>query len=328
MDDTITIIQRKHKTYVNTRIKKFLLRIADDAGAALVAVSLLLVSTSCFAQTGLLSGTALQLNGSTSGSVTINVPSGLTGNYTLTLPNFGTGFGASEYLCNNNGRLIWTDPTATPATGAVNENVTAEQTTNVNSNYLFDVSYPPGATGPLKGAVFVSEISDMDNGPSMADNCVYAKNTNTAASGVTVIAKKITVAKCRYGGTQIGVQAEAYGFSNNYAMVFNGGNVGIGTSTPAQLLEVNGNIRIGGAHGLNITEGTNTGTKGTATLVGSGTVTVTTPKVTANSRIFLTEGPTISGTPGVLYVSTSTGTSFTINSSSANDPIGCLVDDR
>jgi len=68
---------------------------------------------------------------------------------------------------------------------------------------------------------------------------------------------------------------------------------------------------------LNVSEGTNK-CMGTATLVG-GTVTVSTTKVTANSRIFLTSN-TDGGAPGWLRVSARTAaTSFTITSSSATD---------
>jgi len=69
--------------------------------------------------------------------------------------------------------------------------------------------------------------------------------------------------------------------------------------------------------GLLIKEGTNA-TLGTATLVG-GTITISTTKVTANSRIFVTiQSP--SGTPGAVYVSARTaGTSFDITSTRALD---------
>lgn len=68
---------------------------------------------------------------------------------------------------------------------------------------------------------------------------------------------------------------------------------------------------------LRVTEGTNR-TMGTATLV-AGTVTVNTNKVTAASRIFLTN-QSLGGTAGFLRVSARTvGTSFTITSSSGTD---------
>ncbi|MFQ5591944.1 MAG: hypothetical protein ACE5HE_12330 [Phycisphaerae bacterium] len=69
--------------------------------------------------------------------------------------------------------------------------------------------------------------------------------------------------------------------------------------------------------GIHIKEGTNK-TMGAATLT-AGSVTVSTTKVTASSRIFLT-GQNSSGTAGFLRVSSrSAGTSFTITSSSGSD---------
>jgi hypothetical protein len=60
-------------------------------------------------------------------------------------------------------------------------------------------------------------------------------------------------------------------------------------------------------------------TFGTAVLSGSGTATVTTNKITANSLVFLTNN-TLGGTAGFLRVSARTaGTSFVITSSSATD---------
>jgi hypothetical protein len=68
---------------------------------------------------------------------------------------------------------------------------------------------------------------------------------------------------------------------------------------------------------LKIKEGTNQA-MGVATLV-AGAVTVSTNKVTANSRIFLT-AQNNSGTAGHLYIGTKTaGTSFVINSTSGTD---------
>jgi len=115
-----------------------------------------------------------------------------------------------------------------------------------------------------------------------------------------------------------GLSVNVSGGGTNYAALFTAGNVGIGTSTPTESLEVNGNIRISGINGLKITEGTNA-TMGKATLA-AGTVVVNTTKVTANSRIFLMDQTPNAGTPGTPYVSGRTaGTSFTITSTNALD---------
>jgi hypothetical protein len=76
------------------------------------------------------------------------------------------------------------------------------------------------------------------------------------------------------------------------------------------------NLHLAGG-GLSVKEGSNA-KMGTATLV-AGTVTVSTTRVTANSRIFLTAQNT-GGTPGALRVSARTaGTSFTVTSTSGSD---------
>lgn len=89
-------------------------------------------------------------------------------------------------------------------------------------------------------------------------------------------------------------------------------------TTPICAFDSSGNVQLkslGG--GLQITEGANA-SMGRATLVG-GTVVVSTTKVTANSRIFLT-AQNSGGTPGFVRVSArSAGVSFTILSSNALD---------
>lgn len=96
------------------------------------------------------------------------------------------------------------------------------------------------------------------------------------------------------------------------------GKVGIGTATPNKKLGVNGDVALETAgNGHYIKEGTDA-TMGVATLV-AGTVTVSTNKVTASSRIFLS-GQNSSGVHGELTVSARTaGTSFTITSLNAAD---------
>lgn len=98
------------------------------------------------------------------------------------------------------------------------------------------------------------------------------------------------------------------GGSTNYSAYFNGGD-----------MYHAGNIKIGVAgSGLYVKEGSNA-TMGQATLSG-GTVVVSTTKVTANSRIFLTiDGGTLTNV-GATYISARTaGTSFTISSTNILD---------
>ena len=280
------------------------------------AIAFVLISFSqTNAQTGALRGGASVLSGSTSGSVTLNVPSSIAANYSMTFPSSQSS--GTQYLYDSLGILKWGTPTG--GSGGVNFNNSTLQQTAQNSTYLFDVEYAPGATGPLPGAILVSEIHDVNNSPSIASGVdLQVSNTSVAASGVTLTGIVVNVANSG-SGTQTGIKVDATGNTTdkNYAMFLTGGNVGIGTATPAEALEVSGNIRISGTNGLKITEGTNAA-MGTATLV-AGTKVVNTTKVTANSRIFLTTN-TPGGAIGALYVSARTaGTSFTIKSSSATE---------
>lgn len=84
--------------------------------------------------------------------------------------------------------------------------------------------------------------------------------------------------------------------------------------------DVTGNVKLTTAgNGIYVKEGTNA-TMGTGTLSG-GTVVISTTKVTASSRIFITDtGGGVLANIGVLYVSArSAGTSFTVSSANALD---------
>jgi len=283
---------------------------------ALSVVSLFLFTGRGEAQTGALRGGSVMLFGDTSGSVKLTVPASLAASYSLTLPSVQSS--GIQYLYDSVGIMKWGTPSG-GASGAMNYNNNTQQISSQNSNYLFDVEYSPAATGPLPGAVLVSEIHDLNNSPSIAAGLdVTTSNTNAAASGDTLTGIVINVSNAG-SGTQTGLKVNATGNTadNNFAMFFTGGNVGIGTSTPTQSLEVNGNIRISGTNGLKITEGANA-SMGAVTLV-AGTKVVATTNVTANSRIFLTTN-TPGGAIGALYISARVpGTSFTITSTSATE---------
>ena len=103
------------------------------------------------------------------------------------------------------------------------------------------------------------------------------------------------------------------------------GNVGIGTATPVEKLEVNGNVKVSSGDvsiatagkGLSVKSGPNAKIGVTATFPGGGTniMTVSTTAVTANSIIFISA---VSGATTIdpkIWVSTITaGTSFVISS--------------
>jgi hypothetical protein len=273
------------------------------------------------AQTGVLRGNAAALTDGTN-TITLAAPAGLLESYTLTLPSAQSA--ANLYLNVTNGVMGWGTPVSNAAnSGALLIGPASQQTTTHNDQYLFDVEYAAGAVGPLPGVVLVSEINNPN--PSCAALHLFAKNTNAAATGVTVDGLIINVTN-NGSGTQTGLVTGTSGSGTNYAMLLTGTSgtlCGIGTSTPTENLEVNGDIRISGQNGLKITEGAAaTATMGTAVLAaaaGGSTIVVNTTKVTANSRIFLTTN-TAGGAIGALYVSARTaGVSFTIRSKSATE---------
>jgi hypothetical protein len=171
-------------------------------------------------------------------------------------------------------------------------------------------------TGTNNTAQGAGALSGNSSGSHNTANGYNAGATNGAGSDNTFLgygadanAAGLTNATAIGSGAVVG--------QSNSIVLGNNANIGIGTSTPGQKLETNGNIRISGLNGLMITEGAN-GTMGIATLVG-GTVTVNTTKVTASSRIFLTtQNP--GGVVGTPYVSARTGgVSFVITSTNAGD---------
>jgi len=103
--------------------------------------------------------------------------------------------------------------------------------------------------------------------------------------------------------------------NNTIAMDINGSQV---VTYYGNLVTSGSSLKLTGeGDGIYIKEGASAATLGVATLV-AGTVTVTTTKVTANSRIFLSR-KTIGGTPGTIDYTISAGASFTINSTSGTD---------
>lgn len=120
---------------------------------------------------------------------------------------------------------------------------------------------------------------------------------NTATSTTASIAKtgldvQSTGSWTGTGATNIGLNVDATGGTTNYAALLNGGNVGIGVSTPSQLLEMrNGNLLLSnnnGTAGGVFFQGTSTGvTTLVAGAQGTTNVTLTLPTAapTANGQV-------------------------------------------
>lgn len=104
---------------------------------------------------------------------------------------------------------------------------------------------------------------------------------------------------------------------SNHIYMKEDGNSGVGTTSPTEKWDVNGNLQLKSAGNIiKIKEGSNA-SMGLATLV-AGTVTVSNTLVTANTRVFYSV-QTPGGTQGFLSVARSAGASFTLNSTSATE---------
>ncbi len=107
---------------------------------------------------------------------------------------------------------------AVSAGGAgVGYGVAAGQNTALKTNFLFNVTYPAGF-GTATGAVITSNGEGGANGATG-----LSINATTTGTGNTT-----------------GLVVGASGGTNNYAALFNAGNVGIGVATPINVLEIRG----------------------------------------------------------------------------------------
>jgi len=174
--------------------------------------------------------------GSSSATQTVNVAIG-TGAQIL---NLGTG--------GTNGKTIKI------GTGAISNAITLGNSTGTTS-----LAFNAGTNG----SAFTS-TSTTTNAVSITDNALTsgallsigsagtAALTNQTGLNVSLSGKNSTPAVTTYGavisngheyttsGTNVGLSVGATNGSNNYALITTGGNVGIGTSTPGSILEVNG----------------------------------------------------------------------------------------
>ncbi|HYM20820.1 MAG TPA: hypothetical protein VEW28_07445 [Candidatus Kapabacteria bacterium] len=289
--------------------------------AAVIAV---VAASQCSAQTGVLRGGSVILKDG-SNTITLKLPGSFTsGDYSLTLAPTQSSASATQWISNNGtGVLGWSSTPGGLVGNAVNFVPGVTQATATSGRYLMDlISQNTSSNTSSPGAFIASSVVDQSNS-SATGLTITAANTLASATGVNITGACLSAYSLAQGtsanGFHTGLEVGVTGGGNNYAALFQSGNVGIGTSTPSESLVVNGNIRISGQKGLKITEGSNA-TMGIATLGVGGTVNVNTTKVTANSRIFLMDQAPNAGTPGTCYISARTAsTSFTITSTNNGD---------
>lgn len=193
-----------------------------------------------------------------------------------------------------------------------NSNVGA---TNATAMYQFGGSSSVNFRNVLGGSV--STIA-AGVGNNYANTIIASSTLTAAASGTHAILANLVVnpigtitntAPVTITNTvSLYVNGAPTGGTNNYAMWVASG-----------ISKFDGDVKLGVAgNGLYIKEGSNA-TMGTGTLT-AGTVTVSTTKVTANSRIFLSPGRGTLTNIGIFELSArSAGTSFTITSSNILD---------
>lgn len=197
----------------------------------------------------------------------------------------------------------YTNEMAQDAVGNIlTDSVSIDFTYNDGANTITAVVLPAGVDHDLLG--------NLTTGDAHTQYALLAGRAGgQSLSGGTAANDDLTLQ-----GTTNGTRTTSY-----VILQPSGGNVGVGTVTPTKKLGIDGDLSFETAgNGIYFKEGAN-GRQGVATLV-TGTVTVNTTAVGANSRIFLTvQGGTLTNL-GMPYVSAKVnGTSFTISSTNILD---------
>jgi hypothetical protein len=288
---------------------------------------LTILSFICIAATmakaqGSLRGGSVVLNNGTN-TITLAPPSSGLTSYTWSLDTNKNSPDSTRWLMNDGaGNLSWSASPGGLSGNAVQYVPGQSQNTATSGHYLFYLDNIVASSNTGSPGGFIADAVVDGVGSSATGLTVIVSNTLASATSDTLTGLCMsTITSAPVGHDQeiaTDVSVNTTGTGINYCALFNGGNVGFGTATPTEQLEVAGNIRILGQNGLKITGGANA-TSGVATLV-AGTIVVNTSKVTANSRIFLMDQNGGGNNPGTPYISARTaGTSFTITSTSATD---------
>lgn len=117
-----------------------------------------------------------------------------------------------------------------------------------------DASKNLTTTAPTSGTIGYWSRSGTTLSPATANDIVSISTNSTTASNKTLEALQTgATTGTDYAGyfsntgaatTNVGLYATASGGTNNYAAIFDGGNVGIGTAAPQAQLQITGNFRL------------------------------------------------------------------------------------
>lgn len=187
---------------------------------------------------------SLNIQAATSGSITLKAAATTT-DYTLTFPDTG---GSDTYVLTTNGAgtTSWTDPGTLAvkwnniASPDGNQTLTmAAYTTTWNWDSL------------TSGTGFTASSTSLSSGTlaSYSVNSTAAASNTQKALSVSTAGANGTSTQTTYGlyatnthtgtsSTNVAGYFSASGGSNNYAAIFNAGNVGIGTTAPASSLSI------------------------------------------------------------------------------------------
>lgn len=181
-----------------------------------------------------------------------------------------------------------------------------------------------GATGT--GNFVFSSAPSLSGAVTFTGSANLAASVNLAASNTSIIGGNLTTTQTvsyATGATASGqtktINMGTGAVAGGITMISIGSTLGTSTIALNGTTTAAGDLKLGTAgNGLYIKEGTNA-TMGTGTL-SAGTLVVSTTKVTANSRIFISDnGGTVTNL-GTLYISARTaGTSFTVSSTNILD---------
>lgn len=306
--------------------------------------------------TSITAGTGITLTPNpitTTGTVALTIPvvpsSGGTGTTTVFTQGSVVFAGASGVYTQDNTNLFWDDTNNRLGIGTASPTVTLDVRGHGNffsgvttlgmgimagsdSTHAVRIGYfnsnnvavwPAGVTASTTNYGFLL-ANDGNNVQFNATTTVQFNLSDTAK----IVLSTTKMIPATNDGIALGDATHNYSdlfLASGAVINFNNGDATITHSsgaltTVATTFGITGNLKLTTAgNGIYVKEGSNA-TMGTGTLSG-GTATISTTKVTASSRVFLTDtGGGVLANIGALYVGTVTaGTSFVVNSSNALD---------